>query len=160
MVLEPMEDLLIDISKIFIRHIVKALDCDMICFINPATYEIEDVPHDFLSGMYYDETWQEALDRVDQWETYITIDRPVSTESVRIMRKFVDECVLCGNLKEQLNNALALRRPDQYFHKIVEKSDYRDQWVTYNRRQMMRHIRQKLRTDIVQKSSLPSVAVC
>ena len=159
MVLEPMEDLSIDISNIFISHIARALDCDMICFVNPDTYEVEDVPHDFLSGMYFDETWQEALDRVDQWGSYITIDRPVSAESAKIMQTFVDECVPVGHLKEQLNNALALRRPDQYFHKIVEKSDYRNQWVIYNRRQIMRHIRQKLRTNLSNKSSLPGVAV-
>ena len=159
MVLERMENLSVDISNCFINHIAKALDSDMICFVNPDTCEIEGVPHDFLSGMYYDETWQEALNRVDQWETYITIDRPVSNESVEIMQTFVDECVPSGKLKEQLNNALALRRPDQHFYKIVEKSDYRDQWITYNRRQMMRRIRQKLRTCLTKKSSLPSVAV-
>ena len=155
-----MENLSADISSSFISYILQALDSDMICFVNPDTYEIEGVPHDFLSGMYYDETWQEAIDRVDQWRTYITIDRPVSIESVKIMQTFVDECVPSGNLKEQLNHALALRRPDQYFHKVVEKSDYHDQWVTYNRRQMMRHIRQKLRNDLSPKSSLPGVAVC
>ena len=142
-----------------IDRIVKALDCDMICFMNPDTCEIEDVPHDFLSGMYHDEAWQEIVDRVDQWQKYITFDRPDFMESVKIMQSFIDECVPSGKLKEQLNNALGLRRPDRIFHRIVENSDYRDQWVTYNRRQMMKHIRMKLRDHLVAEPSLPTVVL-
>jgi hypothetical protein len=154
-----MENLSVNISNKFVSLIAQALDCDMICFMNPDTYEVEDVPHDFLSGMYHDETWQEALNRVDQWGRYITIDRPNSTESVKIMQMFVEECVPSGNLKDELENALTLRRPDKNFNRIVERSDYRDKWATYNRRQMMMHIRRKLRNDLIEKSSLPSVAI-
>ena len=142
-----------------INHIVQALDCDMICFMNPDTYEIEDVPHDFLSGMYHDETWQEIVNRIDQWKKYITIDRPDSTESVKIMQSFIDEYVPSGILKEQLNSALALRRPDKSFHRIVENSDYRDKWMVYNRRQMMKHIRMKLRDHMIEEPSLPTVVL-
>ena len=88
-----------------INYIAQALDCDMICFMNPDTCEIEDVPHDFLSGMYHDDTWQEIINRVDQWNKYITFDRPNFTESVKIMQSFIDEFVPSGMLKEQLNNA-------------------------------------------------------
>ena len=142
-----------------INHIAQALDCDMICFMNPDTCEIEDVPHDFLSGMYHDETWQEIINRVDQWKKYITFDRPNYTESVKIMQSFIDECVTSGVLKEQLSNALALRRPDKTFHRIVENSDYRDQWATYNRHQMMKHIHIKLRDNLIAEPSLPGVAL-
>jgi len=79
-----MENLSVNISNGFVHHIAQALDCDMICFVNPDTFEMENVPHDFLSGMYHDETWQETLDRVDQWEQYITIGRPGPSEPVKI----------------------------------------------------------------------------
>ena len=147
----------INISNGYIDHIVQALDCDMVCFMNPYTCEIEDVPHDFLCGMYHDETWQEAINRVDKWGKYITIYRPGLTESVEIMRSFVDECIPSGVLREELNNVLTLRRPDKNFNKIVENSDYRDKWATYNRRQMMKHIHRKLR-DQMAETSLPGVA--
>jgi len=149
----------INISNIYISHIAQALDYGMICFVNPMTYEFEDVPHDFLCGMYHDETWQEAVNRVDQWGQYITIDRPGQTESIEIMRSFVDRYIPKGVLKEELNSALSLRRPDQNFNSIVKNSDYRDKWVTYNHRQMMKHIRRKLSDHIPKFSSLPSVAV-
>jgi hypothetical protein len=149
----------LSISNKYINHIAKALDCDMICFMNPNTYEIEDVPHDFLCGMYHDETWQEAVNRVDQWGKYITIDRPGLAESVEIMRSFVDKCIPSGGLKEELNSTLALRRPDKNFSRIVEKSNYRDKWAAYNRRQMTKRIRCKLRDRISIETSLPTVAV-
>ena len=149
----------INILDRHVDHIVQALDCDMICFMNPDTCEIEDVPHDFLCGMYHDETWQEIVNRIDQWGKYIAIDRPDSTESVRIMQSFIDEYIPSGKLKEQLNDALELRRPDKNFHRIVENSDYRDKWAAFNRRQMMKHIRRKLRDSISAKSSLPAVSL-
>ena len=149
----------INISNVYISHIAQALDYGMICFVNPKTYEFEDVPHDFLCGMYRDDTWQEAINRVDQWGQYITIDRPCDTESVEIMRSFVNRYIPKGVLKEELNSVLNLRRPDQNFNSIVKKTDYRDKWVSYNRRQMMKHIRRKLYDQIPQRSSLPCVAV-
>ena len=108
----------INISNQHINHIIRALDCDMICFMNPYTCEIEDVPHDFLCGMYHDETWQEAVNRVDNWGKYITIDPPCLAKSVEMMRSFVDDCIPSGGLKEELSNTLKLRRPDQYFNRI------------------------------------------
>jgi len=148
----------VNISNRYISHIAQALDCDMICFMNPYTYEIEDVPHDFLCGMYHDVTWQEAVNRVDQWRKYITIDRPGLTESVEIMRSFVDKCIPSGVLKEELHDVLTLRRPDKNFSRIVENSSYRDKWATYHRRQMMKHIRRKLHDHMAEEASLPGVA--
>ena len=153
-----MESSSVHISSGYLNHIIQALNCDMICFLNPNTFEIEDVPHDFLCGMYHDETWQEAIDRVEKWEDYITIDRPGFMESVEIMRSFVDKCIPSGVLKEELNKVLTLRRPDKNFHKIVENSDYCDKWSRYNRRQMMKHIRRKL-SDHLTDSPLPGVEV-
>ena len=154
-----MKNLSENISDNLINDITNALTCDMICFINPDTYEVEDVPHDILCGLYHDETWQEALNRVDQWGTYITIDRPGLSDSVKIMRSFVDGHIPSGQLQKQLSEVLALRRPDKYFHNLVEKSDYRDKWATYHHRQMMRHVRKQLRDQLVRKPALPSVAV-
>ena len=139
----------VNISNKHIGHIAQALDCDMICFMNPYTCEIEDVPHDVLSGMYHDETWQEILNRVDQWENYITIDRPDDTESAEIMKSFIDEYIPSGSLKEQLNDVMALRRPDKNFHRLVEKSDYREKWTVYSRHQMKKHICKQLRDNRV-----------
>ena len=92
-----MENLSANISNGFIHHIAQALNCNMICFVNPDTLEMEEVPHDFLIGMYRDETWQEALNRVDQWKQYITIDPPASSESVKIKQ----------HIRQRLGNDLA-----------------------------------------------------
>ena len=154
-----MENSSISISNRYVNHIFHALDCDMICFMNPETHEIENVPYDFLCGMYHDITWQEAVNRVDQWEKYITINRPEPEETVEIMRSFVDTCIPSGTLKEQLNGALSLRRPDKKFNRIVENSSYRDKWTAYCRRQMMKHIRRKLRKQISVEASLPSIPI-
>jgi hypothetical protein len=154
-----MEASSVSISKGYIHQIAQSLDCGMICFVNPNTYELEDVPHDFLCGMYHDATWQEVVNRIDRWEKYIAIDRPGHTESVEIMRSFVERYIPKGGLKEELDNVLSLHRPDTNFHRIVGKSDYHHKWVAHNRRHMMKHIRRKLRDHISQEASLPCVAV-
>ncbi len=154
-----MDDLSGKFSDKLVSHITSALDSDMICFVNPDTYEMEDVPHDVLSGLYQDEMWQEALNRVDRWKRFITIDRPGTTDTVKMMQTFIEECVPPGRLKEQLYDATMLRRPDKHFHEIVENSDFRKQWTAYHRRQMVRHVRRKLRDNMANEASLPSVAL-
>jgi hypothetical protein len=128
--------------------------------MNPKTQEIEDVPSDFLCGMYQDKTWQDAVNRVDRWGKYITIDRPGFTESVAIMRTFVDKCIPSGGLKEELKTVLTFRNPDKNFNRIVKNSDYQNKWSTYNRRQLKKHIHRTLSDHIVEKTPLPTVEVC
>ncbi len=137
-----------------VDNIANALDCDMVCFMNPDTFEVEDVPNDVLVGIYYDKGWQEVLARVDQWDRFITIDRP---DTMEMMKTFVSNCIPTGHLKKQLHEALALRRPDKRFHDIVDDSDYRDKWAQYHRQQMIQHVKQKLRDGMTEKSSLPCV---
>ncbi len=141
-----------------VQNIADALDNNMVCFMNPDTYEVEDVPYDVLIGLYRDDSCQEALERVDQWKRFITIDRPELSDTVKEMQTFVQDCIPSGKLKEQLYDALAFRRkPDKHFHDIVNRSDYRNQWAVYNRRRMMRHVRKKLRDGLGEKSSLTSI---
>ena len=146
----------VSISNRYISQIASALNSDMICFMNPYTCEIENVPHDFLCGMYHDDAWQEAVNRVDQWERYVTIE-PRPEESVEIMRSFVETCIPSGNLKEKLCGTLAQRLPGKKFFRIVDDSGYRDKWAVYCRRRMMRNIRRKLRKQISVEASLPTV---
>ncbi len=152
-----MENLTRKLSNEQIDSIINALDNDMICFMNPNTLETEYVSHDVLIGMYRDDTCEEALRRVDQWEKYMIIDRPALSDMLKIMQVFIKDCIPGGKLKERLHNALSLRYPDKYFHEIVEDSSYRDKWAAYNHRHMMWHVRRKLRDIPAEKSSLPSV---
>ncbi len=125
--------------------IVRALDADRICFMNPVTLEMEDIPNDVLIGMYYDEACQKALQRVDSWGKVITIDSP---ETIQTMKVFVDNCLPFGNLKEQLYNILTLRHPHKPFQEMVHHSGYYDKWLTYRRRQMTRHVKRKLENSL------------
>lgn len=137
-----------DISNNLIDNIVDALDCDMVCFMNPDTCEVEDIPLDVLLGMYQDITSQEALRRIDRWEKYITIEPLETPDMVKAMQTFINEHIPSGTLKKQLHEALSLRRPDKYFHAIVEDSGYRDKWAAYHRQHMMRHVKSKLRDQL------------
>ena len=143
-----------DIPNKLVNHIANALDCDMICFMNPDTFEVEGVPNDALVGMYFDAGSQKALHRVDQWNRTITIDLP---DTVEIMRTFVNSCILSDSVREKLRRILALRRPDKHFHTIIDDSGYRDRWAKYHRQQMIHHIRQRLNNGMVKEASLPRI---
>ncbi|MFA5328762.1 MAG: hypothetical protein WC384_13300 [Prolixibacteraceae bacterium] len=126
-----------------VHDIAESIDCGMVCFVNPETFEMEDVPKTLLDeGFVFDEEEDEVEEKEDtmflehlKWEKCITVEQPESRESFRIMEGFVSE-VDDKKLQKQLINALGNRHPFANFKNIIDGSQYRKEWFAFKQQKL------------------------
>jgi len=133
-----------------VHDVAENIDCGLVCFINPETLEVEEIPKEMVDGLSYfsinpefeDEDDEDDEDDDDEqkflhedWENCITVEPRESSESFKIMERFVYE-VNDKILKNKLVNALNDRRPFANFKNIVESSNYRKEWFAFKQHQL------------------------
>lgn len=127
-----------------VHNVAENIDCGLVCFINPETLEVEEIPKGMLDGFSDFSAYPEFDDDDDEdeqkflhenWETYITVEPRESSESFKIMERFVDK-VNDKGLKNKLINALNNRRPFANFTNIVENSNSREEWFAFKQKQL------------------------
>jgi hypothetical protein len=129
-----------------VHTVAENIDCGLVCFINPETLEVEEIPKGMVDGLSdfsinpefeddEDEDENEQKFLHEDWENCITVEPRESSESFKIMEKFVDE-VNDKNLKNKLINALNNRKPFANFKNIVESSNYREEWFAFKQHQL------------------------
>ncbi len=125
----------------------------MVCFVNPDTLEMEDVPKNFLEGYYgleeeEEEEEEEMLNlKHRKWETCITVEPPESRESFRIMEQFVGQ-VDDKKLQDKLSNALGNRHPFANFRRLIDNSDYREKWFAFKQSRLEEYVWENLSIDL------------
>lgn len=126
--------------KKVVSAIAENIDAGLICFLNPETLEIEDVPfnlHDdpdeleALTG----ETIETLGLKHQTWENCITIEPPDSHESFKIMEHFA-QSLTDENIQSRLFDALNRKRPFANFKNIVENSEFRQSWFNFKHEQL------------------------
>ncbi len=131
-----------------VHSVAERIDCGLVCFINPDTLEIEDIPVSLLEEEYSlfseeDEEGEEDKDGMrfyhDSWERYITVEQPHSSESFGIMERFTDE-VDDSNLKRQLISALNRRKPFANFKSQIDQSEYREKWFAFKQQELEKYV--------------------
>lgn len=139
---EPDDDEIIIPEKYreLVRKTAESIDCGMICFINPETLEMEDVPKTLLEeGFVLDDEDEEEDNAMylehRKWEECITVEPRESRESFRIMEDFVSE-VDDKKLQKQLINALEHRHPFANFKNIIEGSPFRKEWFAFKQQKL------------------------
>jgi hypothetical protein len=127
-----------------VRKIAESIDCGMICYINPVTLEMEDIPNS-LPGEYnaLDEEDEDEDDMLNlqhlKWDKCITVEPPESSESFGIMEGFVSE-VDDTKLQKQLINALSNRRSFAKFKRIVESSSCGKEWFAFKQQKLEEYV--------------------
>ena len=121
--------------KKVVSEIADGLSAGLICFFNPDTFEVEDIPKELAYDpeefeMMTGETFESAGLNHENWKNCVTIEPIESRDSFKIMEYFVDE-VKDINLQEKLINALNRNQPFANFKYLVENSDYRQQWFDF-----------------------------
>ena len=126
-----------------VHNVAENIDCGLVCFINPETLEVEEIPKGMVDGFsdfslnseLDDEEDDEQKFLHEDWESCISVEPRESNESFKIMEKFVDEAN-DKNLKNKLVNTLNNRRPFANFKNIVESSNYRNEWFAFKQKQL------------------------
>lgn len=158
---EPDDEMVIpDKYRKLVHDVAESIDCGMICFINPETLEMEDIPKTLLDeGFIFDEEEDDEEDdegnmmsiKHHQWENCITVEPPESSESFRIMEDFVSE-IDDKKLQKQLINALSHRRPFANFKHMVEGSQSREEWFAFKRHKLEEYVWRDLSWELEKKT--------
>lgn len=132
-----------------VHDIAGSIDCGMICFINPETLEMEDIPKTLLEeGFIFDIEEDEEEDNMmnmkhHKWEKCITVEPRESRESFRIMENFVSE-IDDKKLQNRLSIALSNRHPFANFKNLIDNSTYREQWFAFKQQKLEKLIWEEL----------------
>jgi len=87
-----------------------------------------------------------------QWENYITIEPLEANESFRIMEKFAEQ-VDNSRLRAQLINALYNPKPFANFKRIIDNSDFRQDWFDFKDYQLQDYVKTIIEINIQDKHS-------
>mgnify|MGYP001167468906 CR=1 FL=1 len=123
------------LSPAIINEIAQSLDCGLVCFLNPDTLELVEIPTGVLEGTFDDEDSLKEIQRIEyEWKKIIRIDPLESSESYEIMERFVEEVVNNLHLKSKLQNILEGKKPFRNFKNAIDESDYRQSWFDFKQK--------------------------
>jgi hypothetical protein len=122
--------------KPLIKEVADWLNCGMICYINPKTFELITIPKDYdpdFSDLDIEEdVFRQELEKIDtEWEKSLSVDPPDSHTAFRFMESFVFNKLPEGKLQNQLINALERKKPFANFNRIIDNSDVREEWFEH-----------------------------
>lgn len=137
-----------------VKDVADRLSAGLVCYINPGTLEIIDIPQAIADNMMFeeDEEIEENEDNhsyadmkriLRDWEQTITISPPESSESFSFMKQFVDK--LPGSrLSKILSEALFGRKPFRHFNSIIHQSDEREAWFAFRQKCLENYVAEML----------------
>lgn len=153
---EPEDEIVIpEKYRKVVHDIAESLDCGHVCFLNPKTLKMEDVPKMLVydSSEYRLMTGMSKKDlnlSYPKWKKCITIDPPESSESFAFMEDFVSE-VDDKDLKSRLTNALRNKSPFANFKNQIDNSKYREQWFAFKQQKLEEYVWQNLEYEVLPK---------
>ena len=117
-----------------VHDVAESLDCGLICFINPDTLEMEDVPSSLMEDEFMFEEWEKEEDMMEfkhkNWDKVIEISPLESFESFKIMEAFAAH-VPDEKFSNKLYGALNGKRPFANFKYLIDTSKYRQAWFDF-----------------------------
>ncbi len=134
--------------NVLIPQIAQNIDAGLVCFLNPETLEMEDIPQKMWNDPdeFYALTGVSAKNepyKHDSWDDYWTFEPLESLEAFRIMENFA------GNMpdkrfREKLFVTLNRHNPFSHFKTLIDGSKYRDDWFRFKLEQLEMHVKQEL----------------
>ena len=128
--------------KSIVNEIAQYIDMGMLCFLNPETDELDFIPQE----IYYDANYDDDPEKVKKelidlhgwevikfldWENPIGFEPLHSSESFRIMEKFAQQLSEDEPIRSRLFKALRNRKPFANFGRIIDDSDFREDWFEF-----------------------------
>lgn len=133
-------------EKAIIKKIAQELDSGFNCYYNPKTDEIVAIPNfsQFFDDEDFKDAFSDSLEKVEKNKAeFIKIETLESYESFKIMEFFVEQ-LPDENLKSELENVLANKKPFQNFKHKVDHSDFRQNWFDFKQSELEKIVETKL----------------
>ena len=143
------------IPRKFKKVVAEAADlltAGFVCFINPDTLEIEDIPQQILNEPEeYETITGESIEDLTLkhigWEKCIKIEPLSSYDSFKIMERFAERAPDAG-LREKLMEILNERKPFANFKRIIDNSDFREDWFDFRQARLEEYVYEVLTNEI------------
>lgn len=135
-----------NLKQNIIKQIAQELDCGFDCYYNSKTDEIVAIPSfaQFSDEEDFKEAFSESLEKVEKHKTdFIKFETLESYESFKIMELFVEQ-LYDQNLKSELENVLANKKPFQNFKHKIDHSDYRQNWFDFKQNELEKRVENEL----------------
>lgn len=135
-------------EKAIIKKIAQELDSGFNCYYNSKTDEIVAIPNfsQFSDDEDFKEAFSDSLEKMEKHKAdFIKIETLESFESFKIMELFVEQ-ISDQNLKAELENVLANKKPFQNFKHKVDHSDFRQHWFDFKQSELEKIVETKLNT--------------
>ena len=129
-----------------VREIAQELDCGFNCYFNYKTEEIITLPNfsQFPDDNDFKEAISDSLEKVEKHKKdFIKIETLESFESFKIMELFVEQ-LSDTNLKSELQNILANKKPFQNFKYKIDHSDFRQNWFDFKQKELEKRVENEL----------------
>ncbi len=154
---EPEPEEIPEKYKNAVSRIADSLLAGLICYFNPYTLEVEDIPEIMVQDPEEFELMTgESDDSLElkhkNWTKCIEIEPMESHESFKVMENFIDE-VQDYKLKEKLINTLNRKKPFANFKFLVENTDYRQQWFDFRQKHYKDYVWNFISTDVEEDKS-------
>lgn len=147
---EPDDEMIIpEKYQKLVHDVADKIDAGLICFINPETLEIEQIPQGMADPKEYElntgEAWNDSFN-YESWNRYITVEPPESLIGFEIMEQFTNE-VDDQKLQSRLIYALNHKKTFANFKYIVETSPRRQQWFAFKQRKLEECVWHQIQSD-------------
>ena len=121
--------------KSLVAEVADYISAGEVCFVNTDTLEMEYMPNIALEDpKEFEDITGETVESLgmkhDEWENCIQIDPVGSYESFKIMEGFADS-LSDKKFQQKLFDALNRKRPFANFKRLIDDSDYRQDWFDY-----------------------------
>lgn len=129
-----------------IKEIAQELDCGFDCYYNIITDEIVAIPNfsQFSDEDDFKEAFSDSLEKIEKHKAdFIKFETLESFESFKIMELFVEQ-LSDENLKSELENVLANKKPFQNFKHKVDHSDFRQNWFDFKQKELEQKVENEL----------------
>ncbi|MBN2830291.1 MAG: hypothetical protein JXR56_08220 [Candidatus Cloacimonetes bacterium] len=114
-----------------IKDIAEILDTPMDCYYNLKTGEVLEIPSEEVLMFDESELWEEMFIEFSAIrEDCVQFHKISSSESYQLMAKFADT-VDDESFRIKLKTALEFAKPFKNFKKLIDHSDYREQWFEF-----------------------------
>ncbi len=132
---------MIKLSKEQVNSIGQDLEMGMKCYVHKTTGVATSVPNDISEHDDNFEVWEEELKEVKQNPgQYILIDQMQSSDSFRIMRRFLGK-VSNSKIREKLMIAISQNKPFRKFRDILDyNGDVLQDWYDFKQEQIERYV--------------------
>ncbi len=131
-----------------VPKIADNIDAGLVCYLNPETFETEEIPQSMLDGFprfMDDPDPDNELENFahEQWDQCWAFEPLESFEAYQLMENFAYQ-IFDIDFKEILLDALNKSKPFARFKAVLEGTEQREAWFRFKRHQLEKQVKEKM----------------